>query len=460
MGLRDKRFNEKLSGVFEKLNSSLPFDSKLYRYDILGSIAYARALHKASVIDASEMDRIIQGLIEIKSEIDEGVFEFRDEDEDIHMSIERRLVEKIGAVANKLHTGRSRNEQIVLDERLYLKDFFSGFRKDFRVLLKALVNSAERNSDAIIPGFTHTRLARPISAGFLFMGYYTSLKRNLERILDYEKRLDTMVLGSGAIGGATVGVDREFLKNELGMNSISENALDGVASRDFLSEAIFISALIFIDYSRVAEDLILFSSEGYGFVELPEALCTTSSLMPQKKNPDALELIRGKSSHAIATLTQLLTMQKALPFSYNRDLQEDKVLIFDALENLDICTRIMSELFNGIRINKDRALSAIRSSGDFIYATDMVDYLVKKGVSFREAHRIVGGLVNYAEKKGVALSSLSVEEFKKFSVMFDDDVFNLFDVKKSVDAHDCPGGTNIKRVKEAIQKALRYLDSF
>jgi len=454
LSLREGRFEGEVSESFKKINASIDFDKRLYRQDIKGSIAYAKALKKAGYLSEDEQNSIIKGLETIEKEIEQGRFCFREEDEDIHMNIERRLYELSGEPALKLHNGRSRNEQIALDERLYLMDVCSALKQGLSALLNAIADRAEKCIQVIVPGYTHLRQAQPVSLAHLFLAYGWALMRDLERLNDYKKRLAIMPLGSGALAGSALGIDREFLCRELGFDRVSENSMDAVCSRDFIYEFLFICTSIFINYSRIAEDLIIFSTEEFGFIDIPDELCTTSSLMPQKKNPDALELTRGKTSSVLGNLFQVLTLLKALPSTYNRDLQEDKPPLFSTADSVLNITSVMAELFTGLLINKQRIEKALELSKGFIFATDITLYLVKKGVSFRKAHQAVSSLVKYALEKDKKLDKISLAEYKRFCSDFDEDVYSLFDFKKSVNAFDVTGGTAFKRVKEALS-ALR-----
>ena len=459
MAIRDGRLNKGLTRSFLILNSSISFDRRLAPYDIKGSIAYAKALKRASIIDEKEESKLIKGLEQILNEIQEGRFIFREEDEDVHMNIERRLFEIIGETALKLHTGRSRNEQIVLDERLYLIDLTSSVIKKLKRILESLYTLAEKNLNTIIPSYTHMQQAQLISISHLFIAYYTALMRDLNRLKDYEKRLKVMPMGSGAVAGSTIDIDRNFFLEELGFEELSRNSIDAVSTRDFITEFLFISSLIFVTLSRISEDLIIYSTKEFGYIELPDELTTTSSLMPQKKNPDSLELIRGKSSKTISNLNSILILMKGLPYSYNRDLQEDKPGLFETADNLNVCLDVMKEIFESVKINRDRIEEAIKNSNGFFYATDMADYLVKKGMPFREAHKIVGRIVQDALKKGTELSKISLEEYRSYTTLFDSDIYSIFDPMTSVNAHNVYGGTAINRIKEVLEEIKTELNS-
>jgi len=457
VSLRDGRFGVPASGAFAKINASVDFDRRLYREDIRGSVAYAKALRRGGFLSAAQERAIVEGLGSIEREIEGGAFLFREEDEDIHMNIERRLFETIGEAAGRLHTGRSRNEQIVLDERLYLAGVLEALGEKMKGLLNALVSKARATLQVIVPSYTHMMPAQAVSLAHIFLAYYHALARDSGRMGDYRKRLMIMPLGSGAVAGSSIGIDREPLKEELGFESLSRNSVDAVSTRDFIAEFLFICASIFVTLSRMAEDMIINASEERGFFTIPDSLSTTSSLMPQKKNPDSLELIRGKSARVIGNLMSSLVMMKALPYSYNRDLQEDKEGLFDTVDATLACVQVMTEVVDGLEVNRGRIEEVFARSRGFLFATDLADYLVGKGVPFRDAHSAVGALVRAAVEKGRSLDRLSLEDFRKCSAQFGEDVFGVFDYRKSVDKHDVPGGTAFVRVEEELSRIEREL---
>lgn len=432
------------------MNSSIEIDRRLYRQDIRGSAAYARALREAGVLTAQETAAIEEGLSRVEKEIEEGRFVFRPEDEDIHMNVERRLAEIVGPLAEKLHTGRSRNEQVVLDERLFLKEETRTLHDALRELVLILLRRAEEEVEVVIPSYTHVRQARPVSLGHLFSAYAHALYRDMTRLRDSLSRIDVLPLGSGAVGGSTIPFDREKLREELGFAALSENSIDAVSTRDFIAEYEFIAASISVTLSRMAEDIILFSSEEFGFFDLPDELTTTSSLMPQKKNPDSLELIRGKCARVIGNLTALLTLLKGTPYTYNRDFQEDKEGCFDTADTLRMTVGVMEAVCAGLSVKHGRIEKAVNESGDYLFATDIADYLVGRGVSFREAHRIVGRVVRHALENGVGLRDVPLETYRELSDRFDEDLYELFDPLRSINRHDVPGGTAVHRVRRSI----------
>jgi len=452
LAIREGRLGKNINKSFSKINTSISFDKRLYKEDIKGSIAYTKALKKAGIINDLEKNRIIKGLEIIEKEIEEGIFQFKDEDEDIHMNIEKKLYEKIGEAAYKLHTGRSRNEQIVLDERLYLIRIKEELNKRLNNLLKALFKRAKSSINIIFPSYTHLRWAQLISLSHLFLAYYSALRRDGERIDDFSRRLLVLPLGSAAIAGSSIKIDRDFLKDELCFNEVSRNSIDAVSTRDFITEFEFICASIFITLSRISEDIIIYSSDEFGYLTVPDDLSTTSSLMPQKKNPDSLELIRGKTARIIGNLVSNLTMLKGLPYTYNRDLQEDKEGLFDTVDNTLNVIEVMTDVIKGLIINKEKIKDALDNSKDLLFATDLADYLVKKGVSFRSAHGIIGKIVNYAGGKNMSLSDLKLDEYRGFCNLFENDVYDTFDNIKSVNNHDVVGGTALNRIKEELKK--------
>ena len=452
MALRDGRLKKGLHGAFLRVNQSIDVDRKLYREDLRGSAAYARALRKRGILTADELRLISEGLTSIEAEIEKGTFEFREEDEDIHMNIERRLQELIGDAAHKLHTGRSRNEQVVLDERLYIMDSVETLKERLDTLFRALVEKAKLHLTTIVPSYTHMRQAQAVSLAHLFLAYYHALKRDRDRLVDFEKRLKVLPLGSGAVAGSSIGIDRDFLKKTLGFKSLSRNSIDAISTRDFMIEFQYICVSLFLTLSRMAEDIIIFSSEEFGFYTLPDELSTTSSLMPQKKNPDSLELIRGKTSRIIGNLIAIITLVKGTPYTYNRDFQEDKEGLFDTAESCSDALDLMSEVMRGMGVNEKSVNRALESSKGALFATDVADYLVGKGLPFRESHAVVGSIVRHADENNLKFGDISLDSYKTFSPLFNEDVYDLFDYIRSVNSHDVIGGTALKRVAEEIKR--------
>jgi len=449
------RFREKTEELVEEFTSSISFDRRLWNHDIRGSIAYCRALMKAGVISEEEGTRIIKALKEIEEEIEKGEMEFSPRWEDIHMHIERRLMEKVGEIGGKLHTGRSRNDQVSVDIRLFLKEEMEEIGGLLRGLMASLLRKAEENLGAIMPGYTHLRKAQPVLFSHVLMAYYEMLRRDEERLADCRKRVDVMPLGSGALAGNPYPVDREYLRELLRFSSISANSVDAVSDRDFIIEFLAASSILMMHLSRLAEDLILWSSPEFGFIRLPEAFCTGSSIMPQKANPDVLELVRGKTGRVYGALLSLLVTMKGLPLSYNRDLQEDKEPLFDAVDTLKAALKVLSLLIEETTVNEERMREA--ASEDYSLATELADYLVEKGVPFRRAHKITGEIVRYAEERGKGLEELSLEEFRRFSPLIEEGVYRYLDLEHAVRRRSLPGGTSPERVREAIEKAKEEL---
>ena len=457
MALRDGRLNSGLHRSFIRVNQSIDVDRQLYRDDIRGSTAYAQALRKKGILNEEELRSITEGLSSIETEIENGSFNFREEDEDIHMNIERRLHELVGDAAYKLHTGRSRNEQVVLDERLYIMDSVKSLKEKLDVLFKAIVEKAKLHLSTIVPSYTHLRQAQAVSLAHLFLAYYHAMRRDRERFTDFEKRLKVLPLGSGAVAGSSIGIDRAFLKKTLGFDSLSRNSIDAVSTRDFILEFQYICVSLFLTLSRMAEDIIIFSSEEFGFYTLPDELSTTSSLMPQKKNPDSLELIRGKTARIVGNLLSLIALVKGTPYTYNRDFQEDKEGLFDTAESCGDAIELMGEVISGLSISDENINRVLEKSKGLLFATDVADYLVRKGLPFRNAHAVVGNLVRHAEENGIDLKEIPLDTYKEHSSLFEEDVYDLFDYIHSVNNHDVIGGTALKRVAEEIQRVEEEL---
>jgi len=451
------RFSGATDVVMERFSSSIAIDWRLFRYDIEGSVAYAEMLGKIGILSGSETSRIVAALSEIAAEIEQGALPFRDELEDIHMHIEQRLIEKVGELGKKLHTGRSRNEQVSLDTRMYVKEELARLDDDLKGLMEAIVRKAEAEKTAIMPGYTHTRRAQVVPFAHFLLACYYAFKRDRERVAGARIRADVMPLGSGALAGSTLMIDREFLRERLGFSRISENSMDAAADRDFVLDALYAAAMIMLHLSKLSEDLILFSTEEFSFVSLPDALCTGSSLMPHKKNPDALELIRGKASRSMGALFSLFTLIKGLPSTYNRDLQEDKEPLFQSLASTRDACAIMALAVRGLSINREAMEGAVRMS--FMPAVEMAEYLAAKGVPFREAHHIVGTMVKVCEEKKGFLREMSLDEMRHYSDAFDETVFDYIDPRHVVENRKTEGGASIREVERQIEKELAYLRS-
>ncbi len=444
------RFTQTIDDAFAQLNASFGFDWRLYDADIRGSIAYARALARARVIDDAECETLSRGLRQIKAEFDAGAFEAGPGDEDIHTAVERRLGELVGPVAGKLHAGRSRNDQVATDTRLFTLDAIHRVRSRLREVQSALIEKSELHLDVLMPGYTHLQRAQPILFSHWLMSFFWMLQRDDERFDDCAGRTGVLPLGAGALAGNALGIDRDFLTSELGFQSVSANSVDAVSDRDFIAEFLFDAALLGVHLSRLAEDLIVYSTAEFAFVDIDETYATGSSLMPQKKNPDALELARGKSARLLGHVTTLLALLKGLPSSYNKDLQEDKEPLFDAVDTLGALLPVIAGVIRTLRVNAKRMRAAL---DDFMLATDLADYLARRGVPAREAHQKVGEVVKLAESRQVTLSELSVDDYQNVAPEFGADVKATLDPARSVAAHDVIGGTSLDAVRDQIAKA-------
>ncbi|MCD6408676.1 argininosuccinate lyase [bacterium] len=444
-------------GVEEKIiefTSSLDVDKNLALYDIKGSIAHAKTLAKSGILNKKEEKKIVGTLKKIGEEIKEGKFKFCSTDEDIHTAIERRLTEIAGKVAEKLHTARSRNDQIVLDEKLYLKDEIKKITHLIRKLQKAFLKKAEEYFPYVMSAYTHLQQSQPVLISHYFLSYIEMLERDRKRFEDAYRRIDVLPSGSGACCGTSIPYDAEYMANLLGFTKISRNSMDAVSDRDFILEVASISTICMLHLSRFSEDVILWNTQEFNYIILPDRFCTGSSIMPHKKNPDVFELIRGKSAISIGLMSGLFNLMKSLPLSYNRDLQEDKKSLFEILyillSSLSILLLVVPEIkFNLEEINK--------KISDFTLSTDIAEYLVKKGVPFREAHKICGGIVKYCLKNNKTIKELDFEELKKFSDKFSKDVINLLNIEKSVNLKNSKGGTSSYQVKNEIKRWKRIL---
>jgi argininosuccinate lyase len=446
------RFSKPADKMAAKYTASLPFDRRLYPYDIAGSIAHAKMLAKQNIITEDEAKIIIDGLKVILGEIEQGTFEFKTELEDIHMAIESRLIEKVGEVGRKLHTARSRNDQVALDTRLFVTEAIADTIKALRSFQRALLDLAEVNKDVIIPGYTHLQVAQPVLLAHHLLAYFEMFERDIARFSDCFKRVDVLPLGSGALAGVAYDIDRDFVAQELGFSQVSRNSLDAVADRDFVLEYEADAAICMMHLSRLAEELALWSSAEFGFIELDDAFTTGSSIMPQKKNPDVAELARGKTGRVYGHLMALLTTMKGLPLAYNSDMQEDKEGLFDVVDTLLNTLGVFKGMVSTLKVKGGNMRQAAERG--YILATDLADYLVKKGETFRAAHEIVGKLLNYAAEKGKTFAELDIKEYQKLSPRFGKDVYQIT-VESSLAARDVIGGTAPRRVKQALIKARR-----
>jgi argininosuccinate lyase len=435
--MRKGRFNEAAAEIAQRYSESVSFDWRLYRHDIAGSIAHAAALAAADIVTDDEQQKIDDGLRAIEQEIELGKFEWDKSLEDVHMNIETTLTKRIGAAGAKLHTARSRNDQVALDLRLYVKAEIAEIGARVRSLQTTLLNLSEEHVDVVMPGYTHLQRAQPIFLAHYLLAQIEGFERDAERLRDCLARTDVLPLGSGALAGSTIVLDRELIARGLGFSRVSQNSLDAVGDRDFVCEFLFCLAMIGMHLSRLSEDLITWSTHEFGFVEFSDAFSTGSSLMPQKKNPDMAELTRGKTGRLYGNLLSILTTLKALRSSYNRDMQEDKEALFDSVDTVRAALEVFSAMLPKIEINRARMEAAASDSN--LLATDLAEYLVKKGMPFREAHGIVGKLVAHGEKTKLPLNQISIAELKKISPLFDVDVANLFDVRRSLAARTAIG---------------------
>lgn len=455
MKLWSGRFEKNTSNLMDDFNSSIRFDQRLYKQDILGSIAHAGMLGKQGIIPKEDAELIKKTLKGILADIEAGKVEFSVSAEDIHMNIETILIERIGDAGKKLHTGRSRNDQVALDIRLYLKDEIIEIKDLIKNLMKVLVNISENHLETIMPGYTHLQRAQPITLAHHMMAYFEMFKRDAARLDDTYKRTNILPLGSGALAGTTYPLDREFVAQELGFDEVSFNSLDAVSDRDFAIELLSALSILMMHLSRFSEEIIIWSSSEFGFIELDDAYSTGSSIMPQKKNPDVAELVRGKTGRIYGSLMALLTTMKALPLAYNKDMQEDKEPLFDAIDNVKMCLPIFTEMLDTMKVRKDNMYKA--ASGGFTNATDAADYLAKKGVPFRDAHEILGKLVLYCIQNNKSLEELTLEEYKNISNVFEQDIYKAISLEECVNKRSITGGPAKDAVIDHINKAKKLL---
>jgi len=446
------RFHKKADKLVTGYTASIHFDWRLYRHDITGSIAHAKMLAKQGIISDREAEIITGGLASIAEEIEQGKFQFNPELEDIHMNIEARLLKKVGEVGGKLHTARSRNDQVALDLRLFTKEAISSTLVKLREFQQALISLAEANKGVVMPGYTHLQPAQPVLLAHHILAYFEMFQRDVDRFNDCLRRMDVMPLGSGAIAGVAYDIDRDFLARELGFSQISQNSVDAVSDRDFVVEYEAAASLCMMHLSRLAEEIILWSSAEFNFIELDEAYATGSSIMPQKKNPDVAELARGKTGRVYGRLMALLTTMKALPLAYNRDVQEDKEGLFDTVDTLSSTLEVFTGMIGTLQVKAENTEQAVKRG--YILATDLADYLVNKGEAFRAAHDVVARLVSYAMDKGKSFSELSLTEYNGFSPLFGEDVYSIT-VESSLTARDVIGGTAPRQVDQALARAKK-----
>ncbi len=457
MKLWGGRFAKGTDKLVDDFNSSIRFDSRMYRHDILGSIAHANMLGKCGIISTDESSLIQNTLKDILIDIEAGKIDFEIDAEDIHMNVEKILILRIGDTGKKLHTGRSRNDQVALDIRMYLRDEITAIKEMIAVFLGTLVKISESNLDTIMPGYTHLQRAQPITLAHHMMAYFEMFKRDYQRLCDCYSRLNILPLGSGALAGTTYPLDRYMVAQELGFDDVTQNSLDGVSDRDFAIELASCLSILMMHLSRLSEEIILWSSHEFSFVELDDAYSTGSSIMPQKKNPDVAELARGKTGRVYGSLMTLLTVMKSLPLAYNKDMQEDKEAIFDAVDTVKMCLPVFSNMIDTMKVRKANMYKA--AQGGFTNATDIADYLVKKGIPFRSAHEIIGKMVLYCIENNKAIDDMTMDEFKSFSDKIQEDVYTEISLEKCVSGRKLVGGPARETEQKAIENAKSFISS-
>lgn len=451
------RFSEATDAFVERFTASIGFDYRLYHHDINGSIAHATMLAKVGVLTEAERDQIITGLEEIRAEIVAGKFTWSVSLEDVHMNIEALLTQRIGITGKKLHTGRSRNDQVATDIRLYMRDEIDAIAKELTRLQQGMLQLAEANTDTIMPGFTHLQTAQPVTFGHHILAWFEMLQRDYSRLLDCRKRMNYLPLGAAALAGTTYPIDRAYTAQLLGFEAPTENSLDSVSDRDFAIEFCAFASILLTHMSRMSEELVLWTSSQFKFIDLPDRFCTGSSIMPQKKNPDVPELVRGKTGRVNGHLIALLTLMKSQPLAYNKDNQEDKEPVFDAIDTVKDCLRAFADMVPAILPRKAEMYEAAKRG--FSTATDLADYLVRKGVPFRDAHEIVGKSVAYGVQTNKDLSEMTLEELQQFSTVIEANVFEVLTLEGSVAARNHIGGTAPVQVKAAVERAKTSLNS-
>jgi argininosuccinate lyase len=449
------RFAEPVNELVKRYTASVPFDRRLARHDIRGSLAHARMLHAVGILSAEDLAAIEGAMQQILAEIEAGTFPWSLDLEDVHLNIEKRLTDLVGEAGKRLHTARSRNDQVATDVRLWLREAIDTIQEDIRALQRVLLDQAERHAGTVMPGFTHLQVAQPVTFGHHLMAYFEMLKRDAERLSDCRRRLNRLPLGAAALAGTSFPIDRERVARELGFEGLCENSLDAVSDRDFAVEFAACAALLMTHLSRLSEELILWMNPRFGFVRLPDRFCTGSSIMPQKKNPDVPELARGKTGRVNGHLVALLTLMKAQPLAYNKDNQEDKEPLFDAVDTVTDTLRVFREMLAGLEVDAEQTRAAAREG--YATATDLADYLVRQGLPFRDAHEAVARAVRFAEDKGVDLAELSLEELRRFSPLIAEDVYQVLTLEGSVASRRHPGGTAPEQVLRAVRKARQSL---
>lgn len=450
MAMWDGRFEKQIDSRTNDFNSSIKFDHKMYKHDIKGSMAHAKMLSKQGIIGEDDKEKILKGLQEILEDIENGKLKFDPNAEDIHMFVEAELTKRIGQSGKKLHTARSRNDQVALDIKMYLKDAILEIKKELKELIETFVEKAEENTKTIMPGYTHLQRAQPVTFAHHLMAYVEMFLRDEERLSQTYNRMDVSPIGSCALAGTTYNLDREYEAKELGFAGVTNNSLDGVSDRDYVIELLSDISMIMMHLSRISEEIVMWSSWEFKFVELDDAFATGSSIMPQKKNPDITELIRGKTGRVYGDLMTMLTVMKGTPLAYNKDMQEDKEAIFDALDTVNLCITTLNPLVKAMTVIKDNMKKA--AAKGFINATDCADYLVEKGIPFRDAYKITGSLVKYCIKNNTTLENLKLEEFKEYSDKFEKDVYEAIDLINCVNKRNVVGGPAAEQVMKQIER--------
>ena len=456
MKLWGGRFTKETNKLVENFNESLSFDHRFYKQDIRGSIAHVKMLAKQNILTDNERDKIIEGLDSIEADIDSGKLKFDDGSEDIHSFVEAHLIERIGDTGKKLHTGRSRNDQVALDMKLYVRDEIDELKDLLYELLSEVLNIMEENKSTYMPGFTHLQKAQPTTLAHHFGAYFEMFIRDYDRLVSTRKRMNLSPLGSGAFAGTTYDLDRDYVASLLEFETATRNSMDSVSDRDYLLELLSDLAIMSMHLSRLSEEIIIWNTDEYRFVEMDDTYSTGSSIMPQKKNPDIAELIRGKSGRVYGSLISLLTTMKGLPLAYNKDMQEDKEMSFDAIDTVKSLIKLMSGMISSMKFNHERMAKSAR--GGFTNATDAADYLVKKNVAFRDAHEIVGRLVLYGIENNKALDDFSLEEFKNISEVFDNDIYDAISLKTCVEKRNTKGAPGLKAINDEIEASRKLLE--
>ncbi len=457
MKLWGGRFTKETNKLVENFNESLSFDHRFYKQDIRGSIAHVKMLAKQNILTDNERDKIIEGLKSIEADIDAGKLKFDDGSEDIHSFVEAHLIERIGDTGKKLHTGRSRNDQVALDMKLYVRDEIDELKDLLYELLSEVLNIMEENKSTYMPGFTHLQKAQPTTLAHHFGAYFEMFIRDYDRLVSTRRRMNLSPLGSGAFAGTTYDLDRDYVASLLEFESATRNSMDSVSDRDYLLELLSDLAIMSMHLSRLSEEIIIWNTDEYRFVEMDDTYSTGSSIMPQKKNPDIAELIRGKSGRVYGSLISLLTTMKGLPLAYNKDMQEDKEMSFDAIDTVKSLIKLMSGMLSSMKFNHERMAKSAR--GGFTNATDAADYLVKKNVPFRDAHEIVGRLVLYGIENNKALDDFTLEEFKNISEAFDNDIYDAISLKTCVEKRNTKGAPGLKAINDEIEASRKLLES-